>query len=290
MLDSDITVSRMAGAQYHDFCGTFDGDGHTLTFNYGTSDEYATEEYIAPFKYVSTVTPDDGSEVPTTIKNLHINGNIYTSNKYAAGLIACHWGTVNIENSRSSIIIHSDVEIDNNKDGTHGGFTGVQQNGTLNITGCVFDGKLLTTNGTIKCSGFVGYRSGGTANITDSIYAPAVLGEGETEISDINSATFVRNGSAGNNCYYTRTLGTAQGKLAHTITAGQDVTIDYGTATNTYNVSGITAYSKGLAYNSNFYAGDGDEVTLTLGYTGTPETGYSNSGFTVNAGEVTATR
>ena len=26
----------MAGSQSHDFCGTFDGKQHTLTFNYGT--------------------------------------------------------------------------------------------------------------------------------------------------------------------------------------------------------------------------------------------------------------
>lgn len=34
-LSADITVSTMAGSDKHDFCGTFDGDKHTLTFNYG---------------------------------------------------------------------------------------------------------------------------------------------------------------------------------------------------------------------------------------------------------------
>lgn len=69
---------------------------------------------------------------------------------------------------------------------------------------------------------------------------------------------------------------------AHTITADENVTIDYGTATDIYSVSGITAYGTGLAYNGNFYAGEGDEVTLTLD--NTPPTGYKLKNYTVDHG------
>jgi hypothetical protein len=94
----------------------------------------------------------------------------------------------------------------------------------LNITGCVFDGKLLTTgtNATTNCGGFVGYGNG---TITNSLYAPADLVTGETEVQtgDVNnhpSATFARDNATVTNSYYTRTLGTAQGKQLRTIAAG----------------------------------------------------------------------
>ena len=286
-LDADITVSTMAGSQYHDFCGTFDGQGHTLTFNYGTSDNYSSDEYIAPFKYISTVTPDGGTEIPTNIINLHVNGDIYTSAKYAAGLIAQHWGTVNIENCRSSIIIHSKVS----GDGTHGGFEAVAS-GTLNIKGCVFDGKLLTTGTTDtgNCAGFAAW-GGENVNISDSLYAPADIdtATGEKEVvtgtGDYPGRTFARKTTGSvSNSYYTRTLGIEQGKQGHTITAGQDVTVALSGETanyKNYDVSGISTYGTELAYNGTIYAGEGDEVTLTLEHN-TP-TGYSTA-YTASAG------
>ena len=277
---NSITVTRMAGSQYHDFCGTFDGNGKTLTFNYGSPDTPANVQYIAPFHYVSTVTPDGGSEVPANFRNLHVAGDIYTSAKYAAGLIAQHWGTVNVENCRSSIVIHSSVS----GDGTHGGFE-AESKGGLNITGCVFDGKLLTTGttATTNCGGFVGY---GSLNVSNSLYAPAALSNGETEITS-GSATFVRNSSAGSNCYYTRTLGAAQGKQARSIEAGENVTVGFSGTETEYNVSGITAYTTGIQYNNVFYAGSGDDVSLTLSHTDRP--GYTFSGYEASAGTLSGT-
>ena len=194
----DISVTRMAGASYHDFIGTFDGNNKTLTFNYTTSAENA-----APFQYVGDV----------TIKNLHVAGTIQTSNKYAAGIIAQQYGTVSIQNCRSSVVIKSSI----GGDGTHGGFVAVnQKDASLTIQDCVFDGKLLSTGttattATTNCGGFVGWKNkNGTVTVTNSRYAPAALGNDETECTS-GSATFVRNGSAGDNCHYTRTLGTAQG-------------------------------------------------------------------------------
>ena len=169
-LDNDITVTRMAGGDQHDFCGTFDGQTHTLTFNCGSADSPVSEAYIAPFRYVSNV-----GTAAATIQNLRVAGDIYTSAKYAAGFIGRLWGTVNIENCRSSVVIHSSVD----GDGTHGGFVPENLSAPLNITGCVFDGKLLTTGSTTSCGGFVGY--GGTVNISNSLYAPAAIGAGDHE-------------------------------------------------------------------------------------------------------------
>ena len=197
-LGNDISVTSMAGSEDHEFTGTFDGNQKTLTFNYTTSAENA-----APFQYVEDA----------TIKNLHVAGTIQTSNKYAAGIIAQQYGSVTIQDCQSSVVIKSSI----GGDGTHGGFVAVNNNSaSLTIDGCVFDGKLLSTGttattATTNCGGFVGWKNkNGTVTVTNSRYAPAALGNDETECTS-GSATFVRNGSAGDNCYYTRTLGTAQG-------------------------------------------------------------------------------
>ena len=259
-LGASFEVSRMAGSDYHDFTGTFDGGGYTLTFNYGENNTPANADYAAPFRNV-----ENGN-----IQNLHVMGHIYTSAKYAAGFVGKLYGSVNIKNCRSSIVVHSSTS----GDGTHGGFVATN-GGTLSIEGCVFDGKLLTTGQTAtgNCGGFIGWGSG---TITNSLYAPAKLDGGEIEVQagtgDYPSCTFVRNGSAGDNCYYTRLLGTAQGKAPHTVSAGQDVSIGAialsGKAT-TYSVSGITAYANGgikrtVNETTTFYYGSGDQVSLTL--------------------------
>ncbi|MCR5645709.1 MAG: hypothetical protein K6F96_04915 [Bacteroidales bacterium] len=61
-----------------DFLGIFDGDGHTLTFNYGSSSQPFNEEYCAPFRYTNGA----------IFKDLCVGGTIYTSQKYAAGIVS----------------------------------------------------------------------------------------------------------------------------------------------------------------------------------------------------------
>ena len=244
-LGDDITVTRMAGSQYHDFCGTFDGGGHTLTFNYGTAGSYASDEYAAPFHYVSNV-----DTAVAAFRNLHVAGDIYTSAKYAAGIVGQHWGTLNIENCRSSIVIHSSKS----GDGTHGGIEAAS-NGVINITGCLFNGKLLTTSTTNSCSGFVGFN-GSTLTITNSLYAPTAPTGSETAMGTNESATFARgNAPTLTNSYYTRTLGTAQGTQAYVYAPANAsfVPANVGAEGTAYDVSGITAYASGLKLGGRFY-------------------------------------
>ncbi|MEE0027778.1 MAG: InlB B-repeat-containing protein, partial [Atopobiaceae bacterium] len=273
-LGEDITATRMAGGENHDFCGTFDGNGKTLTFNYGGTDSYRNEQYIAPFRYVSNV-----GSAAATIRDLRVAGDVYTSAKHAAGLVSRCWGTVSIENCRSSVSIHSSVS----GDGTHAGFVAENNCSSLNITGCVFDGKLLTTGGTTSCGGFVGY--GGTkVNISDSLYAPDALVAGETEVLASESATFNRTASTIANCYYTRKLGAAQGKAKRSVTAGEYVTVRVALAGEamSYSVSGITAYGGGgLSRGDDLFYGNGDEVDLTLGH---DRDGYDLIGYNSSAG------
>ena len=357
-LGQNIEVSRMAGSAYHDFTGTFDGGGNTLTFEYS-----ATEAYAAPFRYVegpsetvhaaiqnlnvkSTITGTNcrhlsglvglsGSNVdvsncnvevhitsnkgtddnemypsglvsqctgPVTISGCTVTGKIATDGKYAAGILGIVQGSATIAkitNCVSSVTINSSTA----GDGTHGGFVAVSYPGSTTIEGCLFNGKLLTvgTTDTKNCGGFVGWRTTGTVTISNSLYAPADLDNGETEVKfgDVNdhpSATFVRNGEANTitNSYYTRALGTAQGKQARSITAGENVTIEdvalWNSTTTTYTVSGITAYDDGgikhtVGSADTYYYGQGDKVTVTLSNnaTGAP-TGYLYDKYTASGG------
>ena len=195
-----------------------------------------------------------------TVSGCITSGTIATDGMYAAGIIGIVQKKATIRNSLSSVTIQSST----NGDGTHGGLIAtLPSSSSATIEGCVFNGKLLgsTTN---KTGGFIGWGNS-TVTITNSLFAPA-----EVTISTNGSATFVRNGSAGTNCYYTQAFGTAQGKQARTVTAGDDVSVEAialtGTAT-AYNVSGITAYSGGgLSCGGTLYYGSGDSVSLSLSH------------------------
>ena len=201
-LTADISVSEMVGTSNHRFQGTFLGDGvHTLTFTKGSAQNAFDEPYCAPFRYT------DGA----TIQNLKVAGDIYTAQKFAAGLIAQPGGPTTITNCHVSTVIHSSVSADGG-DGTHGGFTAYPQ-GNVNFTGCVYTGRMFTTTGSTKCGGFVGWHNGKTYTFVNSLYAPdpnITAAANETAITT-DCATFVRGGSAGTGCYYTETMGEAQG-------------------------------------------------------------------------------
>ena len=251
-LGENIEVSRMAGSSGHKFTGTFNGQGRTLTVSYGTTESPITEQYAAPFRYV------DGG----IIEDLRVAGTIYTAAKYAAGIISQQDGNTNISNCRSSVTIQSTIQSSESVDGTHGGLVASTGGGTVNIEGCVFDGSLVGAS--TKCwGGFVGWRSGsGSVKVSNSLFTPASV-----NIDANDSYTFVRRGDDTKvnigNSYYTQTLGTAQGKEAFTATASP-----VGSATQTYDVSGIVAYASGLLrtlddQSTAFYYGGGDNVSVS---------------------------
>ena len=262
-LGAGISISTMVGTSDHPFSGHFNGNGNTLDI-----DIISVGEYTAPFRYVSGA----------TITGLHTTGTVTTSHKFATGLVGRHDGDVTISDCRSSVTIASIVS----DDGTHGGFAATGS-GTVTIEGCLFDGVICCNIAklTNKCAGFVGWRSG-TVNISNSLYAPAAVPEGKYAIKTDGSATFARNGADITNCYYTQTLGDAQGKACHSITAGENVTIDGLGAGTEYSVSGITAYPTGIKYNDVYYAGSGDQVSLTLSHG--DKAGYAFNEYTATAG------
>ena len=189
-LTADITVTTMVTAT---ISGTFDGGGHTLTFNYT-----ATGDNAAPFAYITGA----------TIKNLRVAGTINTGYKFAAGIVAISNGG-SIENCQSSVTIDSSTS----GDGTHGGLVADSYTGTLDISNCLFDGKLLGTT-TTSCGGIVGWHKQGTLNITNTLFAPA-------EVTVQGGAIFARNGATSlTHCYYISDWSaTDQGTNANSMTA-----------------------------------------------------------------------
>ena len=149
ILAADITVSDYVGdsrdAYYR---GTFDGNGHTLTFNKSGF----TENYVAPFRYVGNA----------TIKNLHTAGSIQSSGTYATGLVAAliNNTTVTIENCQSSVKLNCT----GSGDKTLGGFVGRLQDCTLTIRNSKFDGSFEGAN-SWGHGGFVSWAATNT-NVT----------------------------------------------------------------------------------------------------------------------------
>ncbi len=172
-LENNITVSQQAGYSNHDFCGIFDGQGHTLTFNYSGN---GSENFVAPFRFISTTKPagssEDDPDAPVTIKNLNVKSTIRGSGSYAAGLIGQCWGNVNIENCTMDIDIYTQKEY-------AAGYVGKANSSPLNISGCTVSGTIKTT--AKYAAGFIA-ESRNSSNITDCLSSltidSSVNGEG----------------------------------------------------------------------------------------------------------------
>ena len=149
ILMRDITISEPCGVNTGAYYrGTFDGNGHTITFNKSGW----TEDYIAPFRYVGNA----------TIKNLHTTGSIQSNSAYATGLVAAlvNNSTVTIENCHSSV----NLNCTGSGDKTLSGFVGRLQDCTLTIRNCKFDGSFEGAN-SWGHAGFVSWAAPNT-NVT----------------------------------------------------------------------------------------------------------------------------
>ena len=315
-------VTKMAGSSKHEFCGSFDGQGHTVICAFGTAETPTTDYGAALFSNViASSTEVNGETVPAYIKNLNVVSTIYTSANHGSGLIGRKGGDLNIEHCsvsgtittsgagcagfigeaseatnitdcRSSMIIKSSI---NGTGGVHGGMIGVVY-ASANIEGSIYDGKMVYTGNdggeTYDCGGFIGLNYG-AVDISNSLYAPAAASANEKKISDF-CYTFVRNGGENSqntftNSYYTESLFFPQCAKACSITAGDYVTLGISGTTSTYETSGITLYSgnSGMEYGGTYYAGEGDTVALILSHS--EREGCNFSGYTVNAGTLSGT-
>ncbi len=130
---------EFSSQHYH---GTFDGQGHTLTVHYNSSNNFHT-----PFSQTSGA----------TIKNLHVAGTIKSTSSdpsHMSGLVSNSAGSDVIQNIWVSADItggsHSWIEC--------GAFVGCNNCGNTTITDCLFTGSITTTGGNNGC--FAGYNQG----------------------------------------------------------------------------------------------------------------------------------
>lgn len=269
LMTRNISVSCMVGTRssegtFNAFQGTFDGGGNTLTVNYTTD-----AEFCGPFCYT----------YGATIKNLRTAGTINTSSTYAGGVVGRNGtASLTLTNVTSSVTINS----------THsgktflGGLVGYAIQARL--TGCTFTGSLNGTNST-HCGGLLGYKTYESDQTRKAVFLDCLFCPTSVTVGSTGSCTIGNNSTGGEveitNCYYTQSLGTVQGKRAHSITAGEFVTMENAGNSTEYDISGIVSYGVGISYSDKLYAGVDEEVSLNLNYEWTDG---AASGFQASAG------
>ena len=202
----------MVGTYHQKYQGTFDGQGHTLTFNYNTEGmSFEPEQRDLNLNFLGAAPFRDIEGA--TIRNLHTAGSVTAEKIGASGLVGWTYGTNTIENCWSDV----DIVSSNNTADTFAGFVAFQYGTQLNITDCVYTGKIQSASN-ISHAGFVAFQRYGKSSLNNCLL---LLDEG----SDVNTTTtqglkyytFVRNfeshnvANTINNCYYLTPFGVAQG-------------------------------------------------------------------------------
>ena len=266
MLGDDITVTTMAGSTDHPFKGMFDGDGHTLTFNYT-----ADRPNCAPFHITNGA----------TIRNLHatglIEGGIWHN---MGGLVGSASGNLTIENCHVSTRISSTI----NGEAGHGGIVGyVQYTNYLvdcNITGCVYDGLIYnsnTWNQTYGCGGFIGAMSQyAYVDLTDCLFLHGQYDNNGNKCelywgydNDKNSTFFHRSNGYGEgkltNCFYVGTRGLKQGSPAVESADAPDNFAHFGTPTDH---GFLKVYGHTMVFDGKYYTPTYGDLVETYSYSG----------------------
>ena len=141
----------MVGTSSVPYQGSFDGQGHTLTVAYDTS-----ESTIAPFRYVAGSTQ--------TIENLHVNGTIYTTGCAAGGVVCSIAGNLTIKKCWVSAQIRTQ-----NAGGFYGTIGGIcsycdpTENCTIVIEDCLFSGAILYSS---YCGSFMSHVASSKSSAT----------------------------------------------------------------------------------------------------------------------------
>ena len=177
---------------YFYYTGTFDGQGHTLSFSW----DAGSRDDIAPFKYVKDA----------TIKNLRTQGKITTKGDGLSGMVYGAFGTTTLTGCISDVDITGGSGWDASR--AAGMVKAVVRDASVQITDCLVKGS-ITDNADEderEMAGFV-LSNNGTYTLTRCLYvgtnnAPNYSYTFGTEHGI--SATFT-------DCYYLNTCGKAQG-------------------------------------------------------------------------------
>ena len=224
----------MVGNQNHLYSGTFDGQGHTLTINWNTG----TSIRVSPFQSVKN----------TTIKNLHVKGEIKSKADGLTGLINDVYGTTTISgciievNLKAKTILAGMVRL-------------AIGNAKLTITDCIVKGDFTVTKKGGKISGFV-CRQYSNCTLTNCLYL------GTNNANNNENYTFAGDNTEVNNCYYLNPCGNAQGtpitkeqlrsgEVAHLLQNGRGKTV-WGQVLGTDTIPQLTAEAAKHVYEVKF--------------------------------------
>ena len=184
-----------SGYDFFYYSGTFDGNGHTLKFNWNAGEK----NYIAPFWCVKDA----------TIKNLRTQGKIMTKGYGLSGMVRIALGTTTISGCISDV----DITAGNsgwNDSKAAGMVQAVASGASVQITDCLVKGRITDTadEDYRMMAGFV-FDNGGTYTLTRCLYVGT-----NNATNNGYSYTFGRDsyGATFTDCYYLNTCGKAQGK------------------------------------------------------------------------------
>ena len=184
----------MLGSVSYPYTGTFNGQGHTLKFNWNAG----KDDRIAPFKYVKDA----------TIKNLRTQGKITKKGYGLSGMVYIALGTTTISGCISDVDITGG---DGSWNDSHaaGMVQAVGYQASVHITDCLVKGS-ITDNADESyraMAGFV-FSNSGTYTLTRCLY----VGKNNAT-NDKYSKTFGKDGYGATftDCYYLNPCGKAQG-------------------------------------------------------------------------------
>ena len=255
--------STMVGTSAKPYQGTFDGAGHTLTFNYDGS----TSNEIAPFQYINNA----------TINNLTTAGSINAQNIFG-GIVGTAGGASTLNYCSSYMVLTANHNGDSNNGRVAGLVGRCADNATpvgssITFNNCMFGGRISSTYGS-RCCGLVSWARSTTVKANNCLIAPTSVTNGAENIAATGGTNPVVTPT---NCYYTKQFGgSTQGTSA---TAAQIATGQLCYALNENSVPSTT-YFFGQGYLNSSRVEDTPSLTSDASkkvYKQTGEERYANA-------------
>lgn len=253
------------------FHGTFDGQGHTIS---GIRIKKPGDDYLGVFGNLGNTTSG------AVVKNLVVRDCSIEGDDHVGGIAGYlkggEIGTGIIENCH----VGDDVTLKGYL--FIGGIAGISIKGTIKGCTCAatIKGANSGGNNAYKLGGITGDISSSTT-LTNNIFTGTISGDLQKNIGAIvgnnenggldklDNNVYTSTGFHGIGAESSSTAGTDPdvAKLAYSITAGENVTVDFaGNAATVYSPNGISVYTgAGMKYADVLYVGGTAAVNLSLG-------------------------
>ncbi len=185
----------MIAKESNRFSGTFDGQEHTITYNYAN----VTDKWRGLFRSVENA----------TIRNLRVEGSATSTNIHFGALIGVAYGTVLVEN----VVTNVNITGKSTSQGVVQGDAGMLGANYANITfnHCATLGE-MGNEGTSMYSSFSGWSNGNSMTTLNNCYTTCKLTAG-TGTGNCFTLTHEGGPVEINNSYYLYEVGKVQGNL-----------------------------------------------------------------------------